>query len=153
MKNKRHAKILEIIQSTNTVTQSDLTEKLRECGFDVTQATVSRDIKALGLIKVSCGKDGYKYQQPSATPTASAKHLTIFAQSVIKIDCALHTVVVKTLAGMAQAAAAAIDSTVGAHILGSIAGDDTIIIVTDSADSALWLKKVLISMQAGKLEL
>ena len=153
MKNKRHAKILEIIQSTNTVTQSDLTDKLRECGFDVTQATVSRDIKALGLIKVSCGKDGYKYQQPSAAPTASAKHLTIFSQSVIKVDCALHTVVVKTLAGMAQAAAAAIDSTIGAHILGSIAGDDTIIIVADSAESAEWLKKVLISMQAGKLEL
>lgn len=153
MKNNRHAKILEIIQSTNTVTQSDLTDKLRECGFDVTQATVSRDIKALGLIKVSCGKDGYKYQQPSAAPTASAKHLTIFSQSVIKVDCALHTVVVKTLAGMAQAAAAAIDSTIGAHILGSIAGDDTIIIVADSAESAQWLKNVLISMQAGKLEL
>ena len=76
MKNKRHAKILEIIQSTNTVTQSDLTEKLRECGFDVTQATVSRDIKALGLIKVSTGKDGYKYQQPSATPTASRRRRT-----------------------------------------------------------------------------
>ena len=150
MKNKRHAKILEIIQSTNTVTQSDLTQKLRDCGMDVTQATVSRDIKELGLVKVSNGKDGYKYQQPSAAPTASPKHLTIFSQSVIKVDCALHTVVVKTLAGMAQAAAAAIDSTVGTQILGSIAGDDTILIVTDSPESAAALKELLIAMQSGK---
>ncbi len=153
MKNKRHAKILDIIQNTNTVTQSDLTQKLCDSGFDVTQATVSRDIKALGLIKVANGKNGYKYQQPSNAPTASSKHLTIFAQSVIKVEAAMHTIVVKTLAGMAQAAAAAIDSTIGAQILGSIAGDDTILIVTDSPESAARLKEVLISMQTGKLEL
>lgn len=151
MKNKRHAKILEIIENTNTVTQSDLTEKLKAEGFDVTQATVSRDIKELGLVKVASGSGGYKYQLPYDASAFSSKHITIFSHSVMKIDCALHTIVVKTLAGMANAAAAAVDNLIGDKILGSIAGDDTVLIVTRSEQEAKELTEVLTNMQSGEV--
>ena len=150
MKNKRHAKILDIISQYDTVTQSALTEKLCEFGFSVTQATVSRDIKELGLVKVSAGASGYRYALPTNVVSHTSKHMSIFSQSVISIEYALHTIVIKTLAGMAQAAAAAIDSSVGNRILGSIAGDDTIIIVTESEKAALALTVVLREMQEGK---
>ncbi len=150
MKNKRHAKILDIISQSDTVTQSELTEKLRECGFNVTQATVSRDIKELGIVKVSVGTNGYKYAMPANVVAHTSKHMTIFAQSVISVEYALHTIIIKTLSGMAQAAGAAIDSSIGNKILGSIAGDDTIIIVTKSEECACELTKVLREMQEGK---
>lgn len=150
MKNKRHAKILDIISQSDTVTQSDLTQKLHEFGFDVTQATVSRDIKELGLVKISSGTNGYKYALPTNVVLHTSKHMSIFSQSVISVEYALHTIVIKTLAGMAQAAGAAIDSSVGNRILGSIAGDDTIIIVTESEKAAQELTDVLRKMQEGK---
>lgn len=150
LKNKRHAKILDIISQSDTVTQGALTEKLREYGFNVTQATVSRDIKELGLVKVSAGGGGYKYALPTNVVAHTSKHMTIFSQSVISVEYALHTIIIKTLSGMAQAAGAAIDSSIGNKILGSIAGDDTIIIVTESEERACELTKVLRDMQAGK---
>lgn len=148
MKNKRHAKILEIISESDTVTQGALKQRLRECGFSVTQATVSRDIKELGLVKVTAG-EGYKYALPASIVLHTAKHMTIFSQSVVSIEYALHTIIVKTLAGMAQAAGAAVDSSIGTQILGSIAGDDTIIIVTKSEERAKELTQILKDMQAG----
>ena len=148
MKNKRHAKILDIISQADTVTQSALTQKLREYGFNVTQATVSRDIKELGLVKVAAGK-GYKYALPANVVAHTSKHMTIFSQSVISVEYALHTIVGKTLSGMAQAAGAAVDSSIGQQILGSIAGDDTLIIVTESEERAKELTKILRDMQAG----
>ncbi|HIV03338.1 MAG TPA: hypothetical protein IAC74_07160 [Candidatus Aphodoplasma excrementigallinarum] len=148
MKNKRHAKILDIISQSDTVTQSALTQKLCEQGFPVTQATVSRDIKELGLVKVAAGK-GYKYALPANVVAHTSKHMTIFSQSVISVEYALHTIVVKTLSGMAQAAGAAVDSSIGQQILGSIAGDDTLIIVTESEERAKELTKILRDMQAG----
>ena len=143
MKNKRHAKILDIISQSDTVTQSALTQKLREFGFNVTQATVSRDIKELGLVKVTAG-DGYKYALPTNVVAHTTKHMT-----VISVEYALHTIIVKTLSGMAQAAGAAVDSSIGGRILGSIAGDDTIIIVTESEARAKELTQILKDMQAG----
>lgn len=150
MKTERHAKILDIVSQTDTVTQSALTQKLREFGFNVTQATVSRDIKELGLVKVSAGAAGYKYSLPGNVINHTSKHMTIFSQSVISVEYALNTIVIKTLSGMAQAAAAAIDSSLGNKILGSIAGDDTIMIVTRSENDARNLTDVLRTMQAGK---
>lgn len=149
MKNRRHTKILDIISQAETLTQSALTEKLKSAGFDVTQATVSRDIKELGLIKIPSGSKGYRYALPEKSAGASSKHLNIFSQSVISIRSALHTVVVKTMSGMAQAAAAAIDSTVGDEYIGSIAGDDTILIVTESQQSAQALVEKLSELRSG----
>ncbi len=151
MKNRRHAKILDIISQTQTVSQSDLIKKLKDSGFEVTQATVSRDIKELGLIKAPSPKKGYKYALPENLAGVSSKHLTIFSQSVVSIRYALHTVVIKTLSGMAQAAAAAIDSIAGSEFIGSIAGDDTIIIVTASETHAKALTQKFEAMQSGTM--
>lgn len=130
MKYNRHAKILEIIDNNVIETQEDLAEKLKQQGMDVTQATVSRDIKELRLIKVMSSDGKYKY----ATLTQTENHIsnrltTILTESYVSSDYANNIVVVKTLSGMAQAAASAIDSLKWEEILGSIAGDDTLIIV------------------------
>lgn len=130
MKYNRHAKILELIESNIIETQEELAEKLRESGIEVTQATVSRDIKELRLIKVATGNGHYKYAQINPIENGvSAKLLTIFSESFISSDYANNIVVVKTLPGMAQAAASAIDSLKWFEIVGTIAGDDTIMIV------------------------
>ncbi|MDK2798689.1 MAG: transcriptional regulator of arginine metabolism [Clostridiales bacterium] len=137
MKYDRHSKILEIIETNIIETQEELAEKLKENGIDVTQATVSRDIKELRLIKVLAENGKYKYAAIN-TPDAniSGKLRTIFAESVINIDYALNIIVIKTLSGMAQAAAAAIDAMNWSEIVGSIAGDDTIMVVTRSEKNA-----------------
>ncbi len=130
MKYNRHAKILEIIDNNVIETQEELAEKLKEQGVEVTQATVSRDIKDLRLIKVMSSDGRYKY----ATLTQTENHIssrltTILTEAYVSSDYANNIVVVKTLSGMAQAAASAIDSLKWEEILGSIAGDDTLIIV------------------------
>ena len=130
MKYSRHAKILEIIDKNVIETQEDLAEKLKEMGMDVTQATVSRDIKELRLIKVMTEDGRYKYaSMGQADSSTSNRLLTVFIESVISTDYANNIVVVKTLPGMAQAAASAIDSLKWSEIIGSIAGDDTIMLV------------------------
>lgn len=130
MKYSRHAKILELIDKNAIETQEDLAEKLKELGTDVTQATVSRDIKELRLIKVM-SKDGRsKYASMEQSDSSNTNRLlTIFIESVMSTDYANNLVVVKTLPGMAQAAASMIDSLKWTEIVGSIAGDDTIMII------------------------
>lgn len=149
MKNRRHTHILDIISTNSNITQSDITQKLKESGFNVTQATVSRDIKELGLIKIPCKDDGYKYSMPQNPIGVSSKHISIFSQSVVGVEHALHTVVIKTLSGMAPAAAAAIDSIFVDEMLGCIAGDDTIIGVCSSEAKAAEFKEKLISLRSG----
>jgi transcriptional regulator of arginine metabolism len=130
MKYSRHAKILELIETNIIETQEELAEKLKASGIEVTQATVSRDIKELRLIKVTTGNGHYKYAQINHMENGvSVKLLTIFSESFISSDYANNIVVVKTLPGMAQAAASAIDSLKWFEIVGTIAGDDTIMIV------------------------
>jgi len=130
MKYNRHAKILEIIDNNVIETQEDLAEKLKEQGMDVTQATVSRDIKDLRLIKVMSSDGRYRYATFSQTENqVSTRLTTILTEAYVSSDYANNIVVVKTLSGMAQAAASAIDSLKWQEILGSIAGDDTLIIV------------------------
>ncbi len=140
MKHKRHNKIIEIIGSYNIETQEDLIDKLRDNGLDVTQATVSRDIKELGLIKVSTKENKYKYAIPSMSTQESMrisiKYRNIIRETVIRVDYAENIVVIKTYAGMAQAAAAAIDGMDWDDVVGSIAGDDTILIIVRSSDKA-----------------
>ena len=137
MKQNRHERILEIINSCDIETQDDLLEKLKVDGFDVTQATISRDIKQLQLVKVA-GDDGhYKYaiSQHSGTKTAM-KFRTILKETIIRVDYGENIVVLKTYAGMAQAACAAIDALQLSDIVGSVAGDDTILIVMRSTQIA-----------------
>ncbi len=138
MKYKRHNKILELINSRDIDTQEELTELLNREGYSVTQATVSRDIKEMGLVKVSSDRRGYKYAMPNSADnrTPQNKHMQSFAMAVTGVQCALHTVVVKTYSGTAQGVAALIDSTFPDKMLGSIAGDDTILIITESEKSA-----------------
>ncbi len=130
MKYNRHAKILEIIEKYVVETQEELADILKNEGMDVTQATVSRDIKELRLIKVMDSEGRHRYSSIDQNDKPiSNKLITIFTQSYVSSDYANNIVVVKTLPGMAQAAASAIDSLKWADIIGTIAGDDSIMIV------------------------
>lgn len=130
MKYERHAKILEIIENNIIETQEELAEKLKEEGMDVTQATISRDIKELRLIKIMDESGRYRYAPFSQNENKiSDKLLTVFTQSYVSGDYANNIVVVKTLPGMAQASASAVDSLKWPEIVGTIAGDDTIMII------------------------
>lgn len=130
MKYSRHAKILELIDKYNIETQEELAEKLKEVGMDVTQATVSRDIKELKLIKVMTEDERYRYAPVfQIEGTITNRLLTIFTESFVSCDYANNIVIVKTLPGMAEASASAMDSLKWTDIIGTIAGDDTIMIV------------------------
>lgn len=131
MKYNRHAKILEIIENYDIETQDELVAKLKEYGMDVTQATVSRDIKELRLVKVTSpdGKARYKAMSNDSS-VISDRLLTILREGYVSSDYANNILVVKTLPGMAQAVASAIDSLGWPEIVGTIAGDDTIMVVT-----------------------
>lgn len=137
MKHKRHTKILEIISENQIETQDDLISKLKEAGFDVTQATVSRDIRDLKLVKVATDGNTYKYSVSKHDEIKiSAKYRNIIKETVVKVDSANNFVVLKTYPGMAQAAAAALDGMNWNEIVGTIAGDDTIFVLIRDLDTA-----------------
>ncbi len=152
MKNKRQEKIIEIIESQAIETQEALQEKLRECGFDVTQATVSRDIKELRLTKVTSRGNRYKYAVlDSDDPRQTAKYVNIMKETVISVQRAQNMLVIKTFSGMAAAAAAAIDSLMCDEIIGSIAGDDTIFAVAENDKKAEALcRQILEKLELNK---
>ncbi len=130
MKYSRHSKILEIINKLEIETQEDLAKNLCECGFNVTQATVSRDIKELRLIKVLTKEGRYKYATLKQHESSmSDRFKKLFRDSVVSIDFAGHMIVIKTLVGAANAAAAAMDALDLEDVVGSIAGDDTIFVL------------------------
>ncbi len=137
MKVKRHNKILEIIDNFNIETQEELIAKLKLAGFDVTQATVSRDIRELKLLKQMSDMGTYKYVLPKNNP-AENQHVysRAITHSVKRVECSMNDIVIKTYPGMAQAVAAGVDSLHESDILGCVAGDDCIIIVTRDAESA-----------------
>ncbi len=148
MKTRRQAQILELINQFPIETQEELLQRLKKNGFNVTQATVSRDIKELRLLK-SLSPDG-KYRYTSISKSASDMKSGMrgfFNSSVISIKAAQNIVVIKTLAGMANALCASIDGMDLNTVVGTIAGDDTIFIVAVDNDSAtkllLDLKKYL----------
>ncbi len=137
MKNSRHTRILEIISENVIETQDDLIEKLCESGYPVTQATVSRDIKQLGLVKTATKGGGYKYVAASGDASGNEiKFKNIMKETVLSAQNAENIVVVKTFSGMANAAAAAMDALAGDEIVGSIAGDDTIFVVVRTDEDA-----------------
>lgn len=137
MKSNRHTKIVELINKFPITTQEELLEYLKDEGFDVTQSTVSRDIKKLRLTKSLDQNGKYRYQAPSQKIN-SAKNglLSLVDTSVVSVEYAMNMVVVKTYAGMAQAVCAAFDSMEFESIVGTIAGDDTIFIVCKNEESA-----------------
>ena len=141
MKKKRHQAILDLISSQRITTQDQLQELLKEQGFDVTQATVSRDIKELMLVKKLNSKGEYSYSLPNHDKNEETKLKSIFAQSVIDVDYAGNIVVVKCFSGMANAACAAIDLNVANYksIVGTIAGDDSFFILCRTEEDAVKL--------------
>ena len=144
MKSGRHTKILEIIGTYAIETQDELLERLGAEGYRVTQATVSRDIKDLRLVK-TLGSDG-KYRYISAANRSAdlrSSFAQLFSNSVVSIDCAQNIVVVRTLSGMANAVCAAMDSTDNAAVVGTIAGDDTIFAACRTNGSASELTESL----------
>lgn len=150
MKFKRQEKILQLIGERMIETQEELLGALLECGFKVTQATISRDIKELNIIKVSDGKGGYKYarHENHEILAESAKRFhNVFKEAVKNIDCAQNIVLIKTYMGMGSAVGATVDLMQPDFMLGSIAGDDTVLIVTRTTENAeelcVVLKKLL----------
>jgi len=139
MKNSRQAKVLEIIEQEHIETQKELSGRLRAFGFDSTQATISRDIKELRLVKVPKGNGAYRYAQPAAEGDAvmPGRLLNVFREGVISFKAAQNIVVLKTLSGLAMAAAAAVDAMRLDDIVGSLAGDDTVFLVFENADKAV----------------
>ena len=135
MKNSRQEKIIELINTSDISTQDELCTLLNQMGYKVTQASVSRDINSLGLRKIPCEK-GQKYSLPSAPGSEKEKYLRIFSDGLIRFDQAANLVVIKTIPGMAMAVAAAIDELELSQIVGSIAGDDTIMCACRSEHDA-----------------
>lgn len=144
MKSRRHAKILDIIAEYPIETQDELLTRLKEEGYKATQATISRDIKDLRLVK-TLGSDGkYRYVSASKNSTDIRSNFSsLFASSVNSIDFAQNIVVIKTLSGMAQAVCAALDSNDHKAVVGTIAGDDTIFIACRSSQLAVNLTEEL----------
>lgn len=140
MKVKRHAKIVEIISNHRVETQEELADLLNEEGFKVTQATVSRDIRDLKLTKVPTedGRQRYAVIQGGQSEMSS-KYIRILQDGFVSMDMAQNILVVKTVAGMAMAVAAAMDAVRFPEIVGCIAGDDTIMCAVRSVDDTIVL--------------
>ena len=139
MKQKRQEKILEIISKNNVTTQGNLMTLLKQSGFNATQATLSRDMRELRLVKVMSENGLYKYAVPSNEKVTElgTKFRSIFAEAVIGVDYSFHIVVLKCHIGMANAACAALDNMKIRDVVGSIAGDDTIFILLRTEQQAL----------------
>ena len=140
MKTKRHAKILEIIRDKAVDTQEELIELLREEGFNVTQATVSRDIRELKIAKMTTGRGTYRYVLPKQPETGKGLRFSAaLADSIVSVENACNLVVIKTYPGMANAVAVGIDGMNLQQVLGSVAGDDTILVATRDEEGARML--------------
>lgn len=135
MKKHRQEKMLELISKYEIDTQDELIERLRDHGFEVTQATVSRDVRELKISKMTTGKGTYRYVLPKqVTETVPGmKFSNTLIDSIVSVDHACNIVVLKTYAGLAQAVAVGIDGMNLHQVLGCVAGDDTIMIVSRDA--------------------
>ncbi len=132
MKSKRHLKIIKLIKEDEIQTQDELANRLNEEGINVTQATVSRDIKQLQLIKVPTKEGKYKYSLPPDSKkkvNLPRRMKRMFEDSVIDIDYSENLIVIKTLPGTAQGVASLLDNSEWKRVIGTIAGDDTILMI------------------------
>ena len=139
MKQARHRKIMELIADSPIFRQEDLLEKLKENGYDVTQATVSRDIRELRLVKTATGDGGYRYVTSATagkTAHAPTRFETIFREAALSIDFASNIVLVKCFSGMANAACELFDSITWDNVVGTLSGDDTFIVIVKDLDAA-----------------
>ena len=138
MKSQRQAKIIEIISNKNVETQEQLLEELLKAGFRSTQATISRDIKELHIVKELTTFGTYRYTTANdeLTGSFSTKLNTIFREAITRFDYARNMVVIHTLPGLASAAASAIDAMNMSVVLGTIGGDDTVFVVMRDENAA-----------------
>ena len=138
MKTKRQAKIMEIISNRNVETQEQLLALLQAEGFRATQATISRDIKELRIIKELTSLGAYRYSAPTNEVGSSftTRLNTIFRECVTSFDYAQNIIVIRTLPGLASAAGSAIDSMSMSMVVGTLAGDDTVMIVMRDSNAA-----------------
>ena len=139
VKARRHQRILDIVRSKPIQTQEDLSTELAREGMSVTQATISRDIKELGLIKAPVGDGSYRYTVPvdRNIEDINRRIERVFREAVISVEDSDNIVVIKTLEGAAQAIGAIVDDLDWPEVVGSLAGDDTIFVVVKPADKAL----------------
>ncbi len=144
---QRHIKIRELITENDIETQDELVNELKTLGYDVTQATVSRDIKELHLVKVPSSSGGYKYSLPADqrfNPLNKLKRLIMDA--FVNIDHTSHFIILKTLPGNAQAVGALMDNLDWEEIMGSICGDDTCLIICRSEEDTEEIKERFLKM-------
>ena len=138
MKKSRHEKIKELVEQYEIETQEELANRLKEAGYHVTQATVSRDIRELKLSKISGGDGRQRYTiLPHNDHYLSDKYISVLKDGFVSMDMAQNILVVKTVSGMAMAVAAALDAMNWSEIAGCIAGDDTIMCAVHSVDETL----------------
>ena len=129
-RSSRQSKILEIIQSKEIETQDDLVKELRALNYDITQATISRDIKELGLIKIMTDDKRYKYAYvDNAEQQVSGKYMLIYKEAIISVKTAQNLVVIKTLKGMANAISSYIDKLSIKNVLGTTFGEETVMVI------------------------
>lgn len=148
MKARRQMKIQELIAKENIHTQEELAEKLRLAGFDVTQATVSRDIKEMGLIKVPSSDNDYRYAIPGeAHPTNLIERLKrTLRETVVSINDSENLVLIRTIPGNAHALASLIDNSNWQEIIGTVAGDDTILLVIKPKEATSLIQARLVDL-------
>ena len=146
-KNDRQELILKLVKENDISTQEELTALMKKNGMAVTQATCSRDIKELGIIKVTLPNKGTKYAALDRTgDVAPGRLLNVFANSLLSSQNTMNLVVIKTLPGMAQAAASALDSMHLSSVVGTIAGDDTVFVAASGIAEAEALVKTIDDM-------
>ena len=147
MKLERHSQIIRLISQYDIETQEELAQKLNESGFHVTQATVSRDIRELKLTKIARPGGGSRYAvRHNVDEEMSLKYINVLKASFQSMDLAQNILVIRTVSGMAMAAAAALDEMNFQELVGCIAGDNTIMCAMRSADEALLLMEKIRKM-------
>ena len=150
MKRNRQEKLLELISRYEIETQDELIERLRENGYSATQATISRDIRELQIAKMTTGRGTYRYVLPKHADHSPAVNFSAaLIDSIINVQYAQNLVVLKTYPGLASAVAGGIDRMQANQILGCVAGDDTILIVTQDEDCARMLSEQVHDLLRG----
>ncbi len=145
MKNARQGEIIKIIQSMDVETQDQLLEELRARGYNTTQATISRDIKELRMVKELSKNGGYRYTMSERKPSTAVdtRLRTIFKEGVVSAEAAQNLVVVRTMPGLASAACSALDGMEIEGMVGSLAGDDTgVLIMRDNASAQQFIAEI-----------
>lgn len=148
MKLERHSKIVELIGKYEIDTQEELAERLREAGFTVTQATVSRDIRELKLTKVSMDNGRQRYTVMQSQDSHADKYIRILQDGFLSMDRAQNILVIKTVGGMAMAVAASLDAMRMHELVGCIAGDDTVMCAVRTIEDTINLMERIRKMIA-----